>query len=151
MSQKGSTPFSKVRKVSKMVIFDEKRAKKHEKTRKRPFFHFWKSAREITRCSFCRKMGQKYHFLKKFLPHWAFGTFSNIWGQKWPKFDPLRPPFLTPFLRPNFGPLEKKSKFRYALGSDLLKTPPKKGPKRAILGSKLGDTFCPQKVVSKID
>ena len=100
---------------------------------------------------FCRKMHHKYHFLKKFLPHWAFGTFSNIWGQKWPQIDPLRPPFLTPFLRPNFGPLSKKSKFRYALGSDPLKTPSKNGPKRAILGSKLGDTFCPQKVVSKND
>ena len=151
MSLKGSHPFSKVRKVSKMVIFDEKRSKKHEKTQKRPFLHIWKSARENTRCSFCRKMGQKYHFLKKFLPHWAFGTFSNIWGQKWPQIDPLRPPFLTTFLRPKIGPLLKKGKFRYALLSDLLKTPPKKGQKMAILGSKLGDTFCPQKVVSKID
>ena len=48
-------------------------------------------------------------------------------------------------------PFSKKSKFRYALGSDPAKTPSKNGPKRAILGSKLGDTFCPQKVVSKID
>ena len=151
MSQKGSHPFSKVRKVSKMVIFDEKRSKKCQKRQKWRFWHFWKTAREITGYPFCRKMHHKYHFLKKFLPHWAFGTFSNIWGQKWPQIDPLRPPFLTPFLRPLFGPLSKKSKFRYARPSDLLKTPSKNGPKRAILGSKLGDTFCPQKVVSKND
>ena len=143
--------FRRFEKCQKWSFLMKKQRKNTKKRKKRPFFHFWKSAREITRCSFCRKMGQKYHFLKKFLPHWAFGTFSNIWGQKWPQIDPLRPPFLTTFLRPNFGPLSKKSKFRYARLSDLLKTPSKNGPKRAILGSKLGDTFCPQKVVSKID
>jgi len=59
MSQKGSTPFSKVRKVSKMVIFDKKQRKNTKKRQKGRFFTFEK----------VRKMGQKYHFLKKFLPH----------------------------------------------------------------------------------
>ena len=55
MSQKGSHQFSKVRKVSKMVIFDKKQRKNTKKRQKGRFFTFEKVRGKIRGAHFVEK------------------------------------------------------------------------------------------------